>query len=257
MCVTSCLAASFLLLCLATFATSQDLPQTPDRVPGDAMQNLLIRKVNPVYPPLARQAHIQGTVILKIVINKSGNVQSLQLVKGHPMLAPAAFEAVRQWKYQPYLSNGEAVEVETNMQVNFVLGPKPEADGTAGDMPGGLRPGAIGIAKTTDPQSPTDPRTPKRVRVSENVMQALLIHRVDPVPPAEPGMNIQGSVVLKAVIDKSGHVQQLQLVSGHPLLVPAALEAARQWKYQPFLLNGDPVEVETIVRVDFAKPKSK
>lgn len=124
--VRSGLAASFfLLLCFATCAASQDSPLTPDRVPDDAMQNLLIRRVGPVYPPLARQARIQGTVILRIVINKSGNVQSLQLVKGHPMLAPAAFEAVRQWKYQPYLSNGEAIEVETNVQVNFVLGPKP------------------------------------------------------------------------------------------------------------------------------------
>jgi len=254
--VTSRVAALFLLPCLASFAASQDSPLTPERVPDGVMQNLLIRKVNPVYPPLARQARIQGTVILKIVINKSGIVQSLQLVKGHPMLAPAAFEAIRQWKYQPYLSNGEAVEVETNVQVNFVLGPKPEADGTAGDVPRGLPPGAVASAKTTDTQSPTDSGTPKRVRVSESIMQGLLIHKVDPVPPAEPGMHIQGSVVLKAVIDKSGNIQELQLVSGHPMLVPAALEAARQWKYQPYLLNGDPVEVETIVHVDFAKPKS-
>jgi TonB family protein len=118
-------AASLLLFFLATFATAQDSPQAPVRVPDDAAQNLLIRKVSPLYPPLARQARIQGTVILKIVISKSGNVQSLQLVKGHPMLAPAAFEAVRQWKYQPSLSTGERVEVETNVQVNFVLAPQP------------------------------------------------------------------------------------------------------------------------------------
>jgi protein TonB len=126
MCVTSRRAALFLLLfCLAIFATSQDAPQTPDTVPDDATHNLLIKRVNPLYPPLARQAHIQGTVIVKIVTNKFGNVQSLELVKGHPLLAPAAFEAVRQWKYRPYLSNGEAKEAETNVQVNFVLGPKP------------------------------------------------------------------------------------------------------------------------------------
>ena len=88
-------------------------------------------------------------------------------------------------------------------------------------------------------------------------MQGLLIHKVDPVPPTEPGMNIQGSVFLKAVIDKSGNIQELQLVSGHPMLVPAAFEAAKQCKYQPFLLNGDPVEVETTMHLEFAKPKSK
>jgi periplasmic protein TonB len=124
--VTSRRAALFLLLpCLAIFAKSQDAPQTPDRGPDDTMQNLLIKKVNPLYPPLARQARIQDTVIVKIVINKFGNVQSLELLKGHPLLAPAAFEAVRQWKYRPYLSNGEAKEVETNVQMNFILGPKP------------------------------------------------------------------------------------------------------------------------------------
>jgi len=221
------------------------------------MKNLLIRKVSPVYPPLARQARIQGTVILKIVIDKSGNVQSLQLVKGHPMLAPAAFDAVRKWKYEPYLLNGDPVEVETNVQVNFVLGPNPAADGIAGVVANALPPGDVGSVKTTDPQNPTDPGTPRRVRVSESVMQALLIHKVDPVSPAEPGMNIQGSVVLKAVIDQSGNIEELQLVSGHPMLVPAAIEAAKQWKYQPFLLNGDPVEVETTLHLEFAKPKSK
>jgi Gram-negative bacterial TonB protein C-terminal len=83
--VTSRRAALFLLLpCLAIFAKSQDAPQTPDRGPDDTMQNLLIKKVNPLYPPLARQARIQDTVIVKIVINKFGNVQSLELLKGHP-----------------------------------------------------------------------------------------------------------------------------------------------------------------------------
>lgn len=255
-CVTSRWAASFILLLgLATFATSQDPPQTPDRVSDEAMQNLLIRKVSPIYPPLARQARIQGTVILKIVISKSGNVQSLQLVKGHPMLAPAAFEAVRQWKYQPYLSNGEPVEVETNVQVNFALAPRPTSDGI-GDAPGGLPPSAIGSFKTTNAQSATGSGTPTRVRVAESIMNGLLIHRVDPVL-LDPGVHVQGSVALKAVIDKSGQVQNLQFVSGHPMLVPAAIEAAKQWKYQPFLLNGDPVEVETTMHFDFAKPKSK
>lgn len=94
-------------------------------MPDDTIENLLIKKVNPLYPPLARQARIQGTVVVKIVTNKYGNVQSLELVKGHPLLAPAAFEAVRQWKYRPYLANGKAKEVETSVQVNFVPGPKP------------------------------------------------------------------------------------------------------------------------------------
>ncbi|HEY6370517.1 MAG TPA: energy transducer TonB [Candidatus Sulfotelmatobacter sp.] len=97
--------------------------QTPQRVrvSSGVSTGLLIRKVPPVYPPLARQARIQGTVILQAQISKEGNIQNLTLVSGHPMLAPAAIEAVKQWKYKPYLLNGEPVEVDTQVQVNFTL----------------------------------------------------------------------------------------------------------------------------------------
>jgi periplasmic protein TonB len=91
------------------------------RVSQGVSQGLLIRRVQPNYPPLARQARIQGTVILRAVISKDGSIENLQLVSGHPMLAPAAIEAVKQWKYKPYLLNGEPVEVDTEVQVNFTL----------------------------------------------------------------------------------------------------------------------------------------
>jgi len=91
------------------------------RVSQGVSQGLLIRKVNPAYPPLARQARIQGSVLLQAEISKSGDIQNLRLISGHPMLAPAAIEAVKQWKYKPYLLNGEPVEVETQVQVNFTL----------------------------------------------------------------------------------------------------------------------------------------
>jgi periplasmic protein TonB len=91
------------------------------RVSSGVSTGLLIRKVPPAYPPLARQARIQGVVVLQAQISKEGNIQNLQLISGHPMLAPAAIEAVKQWKYKPYLLNGEPVEVDTQVQVNFTL----------------------------------------------------------------------------------------------------------------------------------------
>jgi periplasmic protein TonB len=91
------------------------------RVSSGVSSGLLIRRVNPTYPPLARQARIQGTVILQAQISKDGSIENLTLVSGHPMLAPAAIEAVKQWKYKPYLLNGEPVEVDTQVQVNFTL----------------------------------------------------------------------------------------------------------------------------------------
>jgi periplasmic protein TonB len=85
------------------------------------LQGSLIRRVEPAYPPLARSARIQGPVVLEAVIGKDGTMQHLQLVAGHPMLVSAAVEAVRQWRYRPYILNGEAIEVETQITVNFVL----------------------------------------------------------------------------------------------------------------------------------------
>ena len=81
----------------------------------------LIRKVQPVYPPLARSARIQGDVVLAAIISKEGTIENLRVLAGHPMLVPAALEAVRQWRYRPYLLNREPVDVETQITVRFSL----------------------------------------------------------------------------------------------------------------------------------------
>ena len=79
------------------------------------------RQVQPLYPPIAKTARIQGSVVLHAVIGKSGNIENLQVMSGHPMLTQSALEAVRQWHCKPYLLNGEPVEVDTTVQVNFTL----------------------------------------------------------------------------------------------------------------------------------------
>ena len=96
---------------------------TPQRVKVSAgvTQGLLIRRVQPIYPPLAKQARIQGTVVLQAVIGKDGSIENLHAVSGHPMLIQNAIDAVRQWKYKPYFLNGEPVEVDTQVTVNFTL----------------------------------------------------------------------------------------------------------------------------------------
>jgi periplasmic protein TonB len=81
----------------------------------------LVHRVQPIYPALARQARVEGTVELRAIISKSGTIENLAVVRGHPMLAGAAVEAVKQWRYRPYLLNNEPVEVETEVMVNFVL----------------------------------------------------------------------------------------------------------------------------------------
>jgi len=91
------------------------------RVSQGVSQGLLVHQVKPTYPPLARQARIQGTVVLQAVISKDGSIEHLTLVSGHPMLAPAAVEAIKKWRYMPYESDGKAVEVQTEVQVIFTL----------------------------------------------------------------------------------------------------------------------------------------
>ncbi len=92
------------------------------RVSSGVAAGMLVRQVKPQYPQIAVQARIQGTVVLQAVIAKDGTVRDLRLVSGHPMLVPAAIEAVKLWRYRPYLLNGEPVEVDTQINVNFTLG---------------------------------------------------------------------------------------------------------------------------------------
>lgn len=91
------------------------------RVALGVSQGLLIKKVEPAYPTLARQARIQGTVLLQAEIGKEGTIEKLTLINGHPMLVPAALEAVKQWVYRPYVLDNVPVAVETQIQVNFTL----------------------------------------------------------------------------------------------------------------------------------------
>lgn len=91
------------------------------RVGGNVQQALLVRSPKPVYPPLAKQARISGTVKLSAIISKDGTIQHLEVISGHPLLVPAALEAVKQWVYQPTLLNTEPVEVITQIDVNFTL----------------------------------------------------------------------------------------------------------------------------------------
>ena len=91
------------------------------QVGGKVQAAMLVNKPTPTYPPLARSARIQGTVRFNAVIGTDGRIQNLTLVSGHPLLAPAAQAAVKQWVYKPTLLNGEPVEVMTQIDVNFTL----------------------------------------------------------------------------------------------------------------------------------------
>jgi protein TonB len=97
-------------------------------------------------------------------------------------------------------------------------------------------------------------QVPQRIRVSGNLQAANLINKVEPVyPPLAEHSGIEGTIRFNVIVDKEGHVANIQLVSGHPLLVEAAQDAVRQWVYKPTLLDGQPVEVATQIDITFTR----
>jgi protein TonB len=91
----------------------------PKRITSQLSEGQLVNRVEPVYPHIAAVSNIQGQVKLYAIIGRNGRIQSLNVISGHPLLAHAALEAVEQWRYRPYVLNGETVEVETFITVNF------------------------------------------------------------------------------------------------------------------------------------------
>ena len=134
--------------------------------------------------------------------------------------------------------------------------PEPQIAGVVGGVPGGVPGGSangviggiIGNANVAVPRA----ATPERIKVSAGVVAGNLQTKIDPVYPAIAKANrIAGTVILHAVISKSGSIENLQVISGHPMLTQSALEAVRRWKYKPYYLNGEPVEVDTTIQVNF------
>jgi len=135
---------------------------------------------------------------------------------------------------------------------------QPDAFGATGGVPGGVPGGQMGgviggviggVGAAPPPPKPTQ----TRIRQGGAVQAAMLVNRVQPqYPPLARQTRISGTVRLHAIISKDGSVQQLEVLSGHPLLVQAALDAVRQWKYRPTTLNGEPVEVDTTIDVIFS-----
>jgi protein TonB len=124
--------------------------------------------------------------------------------------------------------------------------------GVPGGVPGGSLAGVMGGIIGGTPVAVPKVAAPTRVRVSAGVQQGNLISQVKPPYPAiAKSARIQGAVVLQAEISKQGTIENLRVISGHPMLVQSALDAVKQWRYKPYLLNGDPVPVETTITVNF------
>jgi TonB family protein len=179
-------------------------------------RNRLTYRVEPEYPTKALEERLQGTVVLKAETDRQGNVVHVMVVEDHPIFTQSAKAALMQWKYEPYVIDGQATPVAFTVAFDFQL-----RQGSVDKGSGRLKP--------------------------------WLLHRVNPAYPntALKAM-LKGTVVVEVEIGPDGSVINARVLRGHPLLNGAALRAVRQWKYEPneALAGGKTVKVTETIRFE-------
>jgi periplasmic protein TonB len=225
---------SFVLNCVAIGCLLAIPLVFTEQLPKAQLLTFLVAPPPPPPPPPPAAAAVQKLVrIIQTDMLSTGQLRT-------PSKIPQKVQMIREEEAPPPIAAGGGV-----------------VGGVPGGIPGGQLGGVIGgIVSATSNLSVVPkfvPAAPQRVRISQGVTKGLLIHRVDPpYPSLAKAARVQGEVILTAIINTNGDIQNLQLVSGHPMLVPAAIDAVRQWHYKPYLLNGQPVEVETTITVFFS-----
>ena len=233
------------------------ISNTSNNVPVDSKALVLIKKVNPSYPLVAEQQEIQGEVVVEILVTEGGDVGESKLVRGNPILAESALGAVKKWRFDPFIRNGKPTKAVTFLIWDFAFKDKIIVDKpylpTAAELASSKPTETPASTENNSPPSDgSNTAPPQRIRIASGVTQGLLVRKVAPVyPPQALHNRIQGSVVLAAVIGKDGRVESLRVVSGPKELVDAAIGAVQQWRYRPYMLMGEPVEVDTTVTVNF------
>jgi TonB family protein len=196
------------------------------RAPGEA-----IIKPQPVYPAVAKQINASGEVQVSIVIGENGQVIEAKAIKGHPVLRAAAEDAARKWVFKPTLLDGKPVKQPGTLTFVFMAPPPPPS---------------------VTPTAETGEETPKKLNVSGGVLQGNAIKKVQPpYPPIAKAARASGPVQVQITISETGEVIEATVISGHPLLRDAALQAARQWLFAPTELSGVPVKVQGILTFNF------
>lgn len=170
---------------------------------------------------------------------------NLHAISGHPLLIRSAIEAAKQWTYSPYLLNGEHIEVETTIHADLAWGEKPPVEGDLGANPGG---GFIGAVPSDAPGAPKA-ATPRRIRVSSGVSQALLVTKVAPLYPSEArDQRIEGTVLLQAAIAKKETSPPCHCLAATLFWLPPPWRLLSSGSTGLSDLSGNPIEMETQTR---------
>ena len=225
-------STSFLINCLAIMLMLAVPLMFTEELPKAQLLTFLVAPPPPPPPPPPAAAEVHVVKQIQTDLLNNGALRT-------PTKIPQKIQMIKEEEAPPPMaSNGGVV------------------GGVPGGIPGGQLGGVIGSVISSTNSLAAVPRfvpaAPTRIRISGGVTKGLLIQRTEPTyPTLARAARVQGDVILSAVIDTNGQIQNLQLVSGHPMLVPAAIAAVKQWRYKPYLLNGQPVEVETTITVIF------
>jgi TonB family protein len=229
------------------FALGQDGPDKPpvsDIVPGR-----LIKRVDPVYPEIAKVGQLDGRVVMNIMIGADGTVKDIKVTRGLPQLIGSAVHAVSQWVYEPARVDGVATSVATTVMVDFKL------EHYTGDTNVSSQQGGASAAVAMAAKTPLPPPPAGVTRISGRVMANMMVKKVDPIYPADSiALGAQGTVVLLAIVTKTGEVGDVQVVSGPERFRSAAVDAVKQWRYSPYPLDGVPADVQTTISLSFSPP---
>ena len=223
-------------------AASTQQSNGPVRIAAGIVAGQIISKVNPVYPEEAKAQGIQGSVVLHAIIGRDGTIQELTVVSGPPELTASAMDAVKQWTYQPYLLNGDPVEVDTTITVNYSL-----------------------EGKTAPPPPPPPPDNPHAAayeingpdgrvyQVGGSIRPPVATYAPDPqYTLAARKAKLSGNVVVALVVGPDGQPYNVHVARGlGNVLDQKAVEAVQQYKFNPATKDGEPVAVALNVQVNF------
>jgi TonB family protein len=199
----------------------------PVRIIGEIKPPRVLKMVPPVYPEAARAAKVEGVVILEAETDVNGQVQNTRILRSVPLLDQAAIDCVRQWVYEPFKIDNKPRGAIFTVTVRFAL------DGGGG--------------KSAPPSKDGEP-----LKLTGDVKGPKLITMVKPnYPEAARKSGVEGSVILEVTTDVYGKVGDIKILRSIPLLDQAALDAVRQWVYEPPIINGKPISVTFTAAVTF------
>ena len=238
-----------------------------------------VKQVDPIYPELARQARVEGAVILEATTDTYGRVDSIRVLRSIPLLDQAAVDALKQWVYEPMVIDGKPRSVTFTVTMQFKLDEKnkPKVGGLVGGVRGGVSTGVSGgvaagveggvkggvsggieggvvggvlggVAGARDKQFEGD-----AVRAVGDVKPPTLVKQVDPLyPEIARQARVEGTVIVEAKADENGDVVGARILRSIPILDQAAIDAVKQWKYEPLIIGGKPRKVIFTVTVRFS-----